>query len=231
MVRILVLMEDYSEMTQTRTLLKRVGCDVDAANSEVGLKEKVMTLKPDVLLVSGIGKKINPASVSKRLKEVAGFSGKIILILAPGVKISLNDLAENKFEAFLESPFDPMRLMSLITRFSNGKAPDLEEKFQKLVIEGALGQQNDIGSDRRIIKGNFSSSNNTNKGSPSPKDLKDRVAKYSQLVEGMSVSKTSTISKVTTRAIVKDLQKGWDRKSLDEIDEEKRKVARLLFKK
>lgn len=232
MVRVLVLMEDYSEMTQTRALLKKMGCDVDAANADVGCKEKIMSMRPDVILVSGVGRKVNPTNVSKRVKEIAGFAGKVILILAPGVKISLNDLAENKFDAFLESPFDPLRLMSLISKFSNGKAPDLEEKFQKIAIEAALGNGPVASGDLRIIKGNFA---NPAGGAASvltlPKDLKGRVQKYSQLVEGMIVSPTSTISKAATKAIVKDLQKGWDRKILDDIDEEKRKVARLLFKK
>jgi DNA-binding NtrC family response regulator len=194
MVRILVLMEDYAELTQTRSLLKRVGCDVDAANSEVGFKEKILSLKPDVLVVSGIGKKINPVNISKKLSEISGINCKIILILAPGVRISLNDLAENKFEAFLESPFDPMRLMKLISKFSNGKANDLEERFQKLAIEGGLGQEFDVSADKRIIKGNFASSTSANYASSPQNELKDRIAKYSQLVEGMSISKVSTIS-------------------------------------
>lgn len=224
-------MEDYNEMTQIRALLKKVGCDVDSTNSEVGIKEKVMTLRPDMLLVSGVGKKISPANISKKMKEIPGFNSKIILILAPGVRISLNDLAENKFDAFLESPFDPMRLLNLISKFSNGKATDLEEKFQKMAMEGTLGRDLDGTGEKRIIKGNFGAPANNSYSPPDASELKDKIARYSQLVDGITVSKISTISKVATKAIVKDMQKGWDRKLLEDIDEEKRKVARLLFKK
>jgi CheY-like chemotaxis protein len=225
-------MEDYAEMTQVRFLLKKVGCDVDAANADVGCREKIAAMRPEVILVSGVGKKINPINVSKKIKEIPGFSGKIILLLAPGVKISLNDLAENKFDAFLEAPFDPLRLMSLISKFSNGKASGLEEKFQKMALDAALGNGPVVNTDLRIIKGNFLNSGGGLAASLTPpKDLKDRVAKYCQLVDGMAVSKSSTITKAATKAIVKDLQKGWDRKILEDIDEEKRRVARLLFKK
>lgn len=231
MVRILVLMEDYSEMSQIRALLKKVGCDVDTANSEIGIKEKVTALRPDMLLVSGVGKKISPVSISKKMKEIPGFNAKIILILAPGVRISLNDLAENKFDAFLESPFDPMRLFTLITKFSNGKASGLEEKFQQLAADGALGREIEGAGDKRIIKGNFTAPVGNKYVTQSAEELKDKIFKYSQLVEGMSVSKTSTISKAAAKVLIKNLQNGWDRKKLDDIDEEKRIVARLLFKK
>jgi DNA-binding NtrC family response regulator len=224
-------MENYSEMTKIRTLLKKVGCSVESTNSDIGIKERIIASKPDLLLVSGVGKKINPVNVSKKIKEIAGSQCKVILILAPGIGISLNDLAENKFDGFLESPFDPSRLIYFVAKFSNGKANDLEEKFQKMVLDGTLGQETSIGPETRFITGSFTTKTGVTLVQPTPKDLKDKISKYNELVKGISVSKTSTISKLSSSAIVRELKKNWDRKLLDDIDEEKRKVVGLLFKK
>lgn len=229
MLRIFVLMEEFNDINQMRTILKKVGCDVDTNNMELGFKEKIISFKPDIIIVSGAGKRINPASISKKLKDINTFDCKIILILGQGVKISLNDLAENKFDAFLESPFDPVRLMTLLSQMSNNKAPDLVEKFQKLVLQGFSSASKDV--NKKIIKGNFvNKSENEVLKVPDRLDEMDKVFKYSQMVDGLAIGPT-TINKDEVKKRLKDMQQSWDRKTMDDIDAEKRDVARKLFKK
>lgn len=224
-------MEDSNQMNALKVILSKLGCIVETIGVELGLKDRILAFRPDILITAGSGKKVNPLTVTQKVRE-AGKDIKVLLLLGKGMKISLNDLAENRYDAFIESPFEPLRLITTLNQFNKGKNNiDLVEKYQKIVASSM-----NMPSDNKIIankKGNPNEEKLSVFGSKfsTTLDNASRAKAYEDLTFGLTLNPTSTITKVAAKAKVAELQKGWDRKKLDEIDEEKKKFVKELFRK
>lgn len=61
--------------------------------------------------------------------------------------------------------------------------------------------------------------------------LRDRIAKYSEMVADVKVSPKSTVSRVEARRRQKQLQADWSPQNINELDELRREFTKALFKK
>ncbi len=229
MVKILLIIENFSELNQMSTLLEKVGCDVDSMSKEVGLSEKILSFRPEVVIVSASNQKIEHEKITSKLRAINVFSGKIILMIPVEKKVDPTKFSNGIFDGILEHPFDPRSLMNLIVQLVSGnKKGEMIEKFQKFLIQGSLGidvakvakNPNIANETEDIVKTIFISN---------AKDHEKNL-KYSKMVSNIKIG-PSTITKNDANKRVKELQKGWDRKFLDEIDTEKKEVVQRLFKK
>ncbi len=231
MMRILLIIEDISQANSLKIILTKLGCIIETQSVELGLKDKILSFRPDVILTSGTGKKVNPASVTQRARE-ATLDMKVILLLGKGMKLSLNDLAENRYDAFIESPVDPMKLISNLNKFRTKNSNDLVEKFQKIMIGGGFTSN----LDARHIKSQpvFTESESRSVfGSKFSTTLAPdtRQERYKDITFGITVPPKSTITKTEVRSRMAELQKDWNMQHLEEIDKEKRRFVKELFKK
>lgn len=231
MLRVLLVIEDLTQMNALKVMLGKLGCVVETQGVELGLKDRIIACWPEVVITSGTGKRVNPLTVTQKVRE-SSKDIKVLLLMGRGMNLSLNDLAENRYDAFIESPVDPLRLVTVLNQFNKGKHNiDLVEKYQKLMGGPLVGSidpksivrkgQVDEEKSRSVFGNKFLST----------KDDENRVKAYESLTLGLTLSPTSTISKAAARVKVAELQKGWDRKRLDEIDQEKRRFVKELFRK
>lgn len=231
MLRIFLVIEDSNQMNSLKVVLSKLGCIVETVGVELGLRDRLLAFRPEVVITAGTGKKINPLAVTQKIRET-GKDIKVLLLLGKGMKISLNDLAENRYDAFIESPFEPLRLITTINQFNKGKNNiDLVEKYQKIMAGSfASNQESRIISNKKLAPGEEKQSGFGAKFSTSV-DNATRVKSYEDLTFGLTLEPKSMISKSAARVKVAELQKDWDRKKLDEIDEEKRRFVKELFRK
>jgi hypothetical protein len=231
MLRIFLVVEDIKQMNSLKVLLSKLGCIVETSVVELGIKDQVVAFRPEVVITSGTGKKINPIHVNQKARE-ANKDLKLILLINKGSNLSLGELAESRYDMILETPVEPLKLLATLNQFSTGKHNiDLVEKYQKL-IPGMVPVGNEVivipaskpeaEPEKMSVFGNkFSTS----------VDSAARVKAYETLTAGLTLSPKSTISKTAARAKVSELKKDWDMKRLEEIDEEKRKMVKELFRK
>lgn len=242
MFRILLVLEDLNQLNAIKLFLTKLGCAVESQGTELGLRDRVISFRPDIVMTGGSGKKVNPGNVALKIREIKE-EIKLIMVLAKGMKLSLNDLAENRYDAFIESPFDPIRLITTLNKFRGKNSIDLVEKYQKL-MNGMVGKISDahIGSskephqeDIRIGRG----STDAEAGSRSVFGAKfstsmtpeARANKYEDLTFGIVVDPVSTITKEAARGKLAEMQKDWDQNKLNEIDIAKRQFVTDLFRK
>jgi DNA-binding response OmpR family regulator len=241
MFRVLLVLEDLSQLNAIKIFLTKLGCAVETQGVELGLKDRVVAFRPDIVLTGGTGKKVNPGNVGQKIRDIKD-EIKVIILLARGMKLSLSDLTENRYDAFIESPFDPIRLIATLNKFKGKSSVDLVEKYQKL-MSGTVGKMSDVhvvGNKKESKSGVKIGGNKENEAesrsvfsskfstSITPEARSDR---YNDLTFGIVSNPVSTINKDAVKAKMTELRKDWDQDKLDQIDKEKRRFVNELFRK
>ena len=69
MSKVLLVYDDFAELSNLDSALKKVGFDVIALTNEYTIKDQVVTFNPDVIVVCGDSSRVSTLSVGKKLKE------------------------------------------------------------------------------------------------------------------------------------------------------------------
>ena len=231
MLRILLVIEDVTQMNSLKVVLSKLGCIVETQGVELGLKDRILGFRPEVVVTAGQGKKINPLTVTQKVRETKK-EIKMLLLLGKEMSFTLNELAEHKFDAFIESPVDPLKLITTLNQFNKGKNNiDLVEKYHKILASGINSNKDNKSIGNRKTYKDSDKEFNFNSKYTSSIDDAERIKVYEHLTEKLEIISKSTISKIAVRLKMSELQKNWNRNHLDEIDEAKRGFVKQLFRK
>lgn len=111
-----------------------------------------------------------------------------------------------------ETAFPDVDLKSLERELLGGGAPEVER-----VEADAEEQELQVKAQNDLQK--------------SEKGLKERIAKYSEIVADVKVSPKSTLTRVEARRRQRELEADWDPQNLNELDELRRQFTKAMFKK
>ncbi len=131
MNKILLIYDDYSELTTVEFSLKKVGFDVVAISSEFSTQEKLLSFNPEIVIAYGRGPKMTTIGVGKRLKDMGRWGGKAILIFPQGMKPDPQDLIRTRMDLLLEAPVPTVRLIQILAKMTNQDDQVLVEKLIK----------------------------------------------------------------------------------------------------
>jgi len=131
MNKILLIYDDYTELTTVEFSLKKVGFDVVAISSEFSTQEKLLSFNPEIVIAYGRGPKMTTIGVGRRLKEMGRWGGKAILIFPPGNKPDPQDLIRTRMDLLLEAPVPTVRLIQILAKMTNQDDQVLVEKLIK----------------------------------------------------------------------------------------------------
>ncbi len=131
MNKILLVYDDYAELTTVEFSLKKVGFDVIAVSSEFSIQEKLLSFNPEIVIAYGRGPKVTTVGVGKRLKEMSRWNGKALLIFPSGVKPNPEDLIRVRMDLLLEAPVPTVRLIQILAKMTNQDDQVLVEKLIK----------------------------------------------------------------------------------------------------
>jgi hypothetical protein len=249
MKKLLLIVEDYTEMTKMQTFFKKIGLDVVAQGTELRLQEQLLSFFPDVVLAFGENKKVNSLSIGQKIKDYGRFNGKTVLILPQGHRPTPADLSKAKVDALLEAPVQPVRLIQVIAKFMGLDPETLVEKYQRLQSEKELKKESQsesfgvsggkVPSSETVVVSGARASNlittvpafNFSLEAELTRD-KVRVEKYSKFVQEIQIDKTQTSH---DRSVLKlrwsELKRTWDTQLIQEIDNLKRQFVSALFRK
>ena len=133
MNKILLVYEDYPDLMTMETTLKKVGFDVIGLTNEVSVPEHILSFNPDLVIASGKGPKVSSLNVGKKLKEMARWSGKSVLVLPAGIKPQAEDFLKIRMDLLLDSPLQPYRAIQVIAKLLNRDEASLLERLQQFV--------------------------------------------------------------------------------------------------
>lgn len=145
MNKILLIYDDYSELTTVEFSLKKVGFDVVSISSEFSAQEKLLSFNPEIVIAYGRGPKVTTIGVGKRLKDMGRWGGKAILIFPAGMKPDPQDLIRTRMDLLLEAPVPTVRLIQILAKMTNQDDQVLVEKLIKAAAtEATEGNANPL---------------------------------------------------------------------------------------
>lgn len=235
MKKILLVFEDYSELTSTEVYLKKIGFDVIGISNEMIISEQLLTFNPDILVAFGKGQRVNTLNIGIKMKDQRKFHGKVVLIMPPGFRPSPQDIIKLRMDAALEAPIDPMRLIQTLAKLGKLDTVTLTEKLRKATLTDPLLRQklnlskiSEIGSDSTWVK-----DGETESGSLTDSKSDTQIAsKYDKFIKGEKIDvATTSFNKSKVKEAQNELKKSWNFEELHELDQLKREFAEALFKK
>ena len=128
--------------------------------------------------------------------------------------------SEGEKEGAAEEAFPDVDLKALEKEILGGGAPEVERIETEEVVPAA-----ELSEDEEI---QLRAKSDLEKAD---KNLKERIAKYSDMVADVKVSPKSTVTRVEARRRQRGLEADWDPQNLSELDELRRQFTKALFKK
>lgn len=229
MVRILLVYEDFNELTLTESYLKKVGFDVVGISNEVLINDQILTFNPEVIVAFGKNLKVSSFSVGQKLKDNPKFNGKVVIIVPKEIRAAPHEMMKMKMDAILESPVKPEKLISVLSKLAGIAPGTLADKFKKSKIKDPEIE--------KLIMVSGALSDGKYLAPPVKKkviliDDPVRAEKYNQLVKNEKIDvKATSHDRSDIKAHQDDLKKDWDFDELEEMDRLKRQFADALFRK
>lgn len=218
MKKVLLVFDDYAELSTTEVYLKRVGFDVVGISNELKLSDQLLAFNPDIVLVNGRSSRVSSISVGAKLKDNLRFHGRVIIALPKGIRPSPQELGRIKMDLTLEAPLNPIQVIQSLAKLGGMDVIGLVEKFKKATLSDpvlkekfrqlSIGEAREFGPDRK------------------------RIERYQDLIGHEKIdTQYSTFSKNEVKERQDAMQKDWNKEELEELDRLKRDFVDALFKK
>lgn len=130
MRRILLILEEVKEMTFLENLFRKLRFDVETIKTNVGIMDKFLGFRPDLVIMTARGKKINGIDLCKKMNP-KGDATKIILAISSQAGIKPAELKGINIVGFLESPINPMKAIELIASHLKLDLAVLKENLER----------------------------------------------------------------------------------------------------
>lgn len=210
MKKVFLLVEDHIAAAKYDNLLKKVGFDVESSSTVWTMLEKIMGLKPDVVLlwVRPFGKN-NLFELAIKAREQAFHKGKLVVV-SEGITLEPRELMKAKVDGLIEYPVENEKLLSILATLVGLKPELLLEKYNK-----AQWKDVDYSQVRVPIK----------TGTPARKDYSKM-----QFAEVIDPAKTTFSDKSKLKALWNEVESSTDEGQIDKINEQKKEFVTALFK-
>ncbi|MCB0368292.1 MAG: hypothetical protein KDD45_02345 [Bdellovibrionales bacterium] len=152
MSKILLVYDDFSELTAIDYSLKKVGFDVIALTNEFTIKDQIVSFNPDLLICNGNSSRVSTVSVGKKIKEMNRWMGKSILIFPQDYEIPPDDLIHIRMDIMLEAPVPLTRLIQVIAKLTAQDEQLIVDKLVKSFTSDKSDQQSYLNQDENLKK-------------------------------------------------------------------------------
>jgi len=258
MVKILLIYEDFNELTLTESYLKKVGFDVVGISNEVLMNDQILSFNPDVIVAHGKNPRVSSFSVGQKMKENHRYHGKVVIIVPKDVRPTPQDILRIKMDGIIEMPVQPEKLIQVLCRLTGQSPIHFVEKFQKarlsdpdldkrlIMVTGNPGVYAPSGlpaaaaassafhTSPSAVAAPPGTSNVTpiSGGSSVPLDDPQRMARYKKYTADISIDLAqSTHQRQDLKEKQKELKKNWNFDTLEDQDRLRQQFAEALFKK
>ena len=132
MHKVLLIYDDYTELNNVQTTLKKIGFDVVGISNEFTASQQILSFNPDVVIGFGSSNKVSTVGVGKRLKEMPRWNGKSVLIFSKGSRPKPEDLLKIRMDVVLDAPVPLPRLVQVLASLT---AQDDKALLNKLALK------------------------------------------------------------------------------------------------
>jgi DNA-binding response OmpR family regulator len=142
MLKILLVYDDFQELTSAELMLKKIGFDIVGITSEFSLAEQLLSFNPQIVVAQGRTAKVSTANVGRRLRESARWDGQSVLIFYPNAKPQPTELLKIRMDVGLEYPVEPTKMVQVLAQLGSLDSNQLLDKLIKSMAETAAIQAN-----------------------------------------------------------------------------------------
>jgi len=131
MLRILLVYDNFQELTAIELVLKKIGFDVLGITSEFSLAEQLLAFNPQIVISQGRSAKVSSAGVGRRLRESLRWDGQSILVFFADSKPQPSEILKMRMDVGLEYPATPTQLIQVISQLAGLDSNQLLDKLVK----------------------------------------------------------------------------------------------------
>ena len=180
-----MVIEDYNELVFLGGVLRKIGFDLETVQSTSKYSEFMLSLNPQVLIISSSGKKVDLSLIQKDLKKRQR-PPKTVLLVNPNQNIE--DLPVIDVDVILSSPVKIDKLIDAIAdQLGVDPAPYLT-KFSKLSMTANHESAEDEGSNALKVMQEFGEALQIVKGGPQKEESISVTGKITQQPDKQKVS-------------------------------------------
>ena len=220
MLRVLLVLEDYGEMLFLQTLLKKMGFDVDGMQNPRSLNDHILSLNPDILVMTAFGKRVNGFELAGGLKRSRGLP-RVILMHTMGTRTPPTP----HVEGWMVSPTTAMDFLRVISSIGGIDFKQVEDKYQKL----NLGPQVQEAVERELVE--TIPNEPIFNGADSVEGSLSRDERNAAFLAANPTPKELTFNRKQIEENVKDLRRTENPEKMASVEEERRAFVNELFKK
>jgi hypothetical protein len=151
MLKILLVYDDFQELTSVELMLRKIGFDVVGITSEFSLAEQLLSFNPQIVVAQGRTAKVSTSNVGRRLREAARWDGHSVLVFYSNAKPQPTELLKIRMDVGLEYPVEPTKLVQVLAQLGNLDVHQLLDKLIKSMAQeptAAANKENSSFSNR-----------------------------------------------------------------------------------
>lgn len=131
MLRILLVYDNFQELTAVELVLKKIGFDVLGITSEFSLAEQLLAFNPQIVIAQGKSAKVSSSGVGRRLRESLRWDGQSILVFFADSKPQPSEILKMRMDVGLEYPVISTQLVQVISQLAGLDSNLLLDKLIK----------------------------------------------------------------------------------------------------
>jgi hypothetical protein len=135
MRKVMLVIDDFSEMVGLESFLRRLGFDVLSLAKESLVNDALLSFQPEVVIASFRGRNVDGPRLAQKLKKAMIPPPRIALAYA-GVMPTVPDDIKKSIEAMVEIPVEATSAINMLAKLSGLPLQPLLDKYAK--VSGAV---------------------------------------------------------------------------------------------
>ncbi|MCB0421401.1 MAG: hypothetical protein KDD61_10425 [Bdellovibrionales bacterium] len=132
MIRVLLALDNFGQLSQVEALFKKVGFDVDSVHIGAQFESIYLGLNPKVVVLTSHGKNIQGVDLARKISRNDGWP-KIVMVTQDLSKLDVSEFNGIEVDYFFETPLEPVKLLLKVGQLSGELPPEqIKEKLEKL---------------------------------------------------------------------------------------------------
>ncbi len=135
MHKVLLVIDEFTELEAMESLMKRLGFDVMAIGKELLVPDALLRFQPDLVMATFKGRSVDGPRLAAKFKAVkAGTPApRVVLIWSSSMPSpQLTPEVEGAIDALVEAPLHPVGVIRVLARLLNVAEEPLIKKFERI---------------------------------------------------------------------------------------------------
>lgn len=232
MRRVLLYLDDYSELVYMETLFKKLGFDAQGVQSQRAFDEALLGLNPEVCIMTARGKRVHGLDIAENLSNHSRHT-KIVLFAPRGLAEKLDAKNVPFVDAWVETPPSIPTLLTTLASSMGMDAKILLEKYNKIRanlkdVQGyqpapdLVGGTEQVDEDDKQMGGLYPVT--------STMSDQDRKQRYQAALTGLEKPDINGFSRDKVEHWTKFIRREEREEQLRDLEEERSSFVKALFK-